>query len=335
MNILVTGANGFLGSYVVNEALEKGWTVFAAVRPSSDRKYLRDSRIRFINLHYTETTTLTGQFCQLKADGTVFDYVVHCAGIINACDKNNFFRVNYEYSKNLVEALIAANAVPQKFVYISSLSASGPGDFHSPKPIMLSDMPTPNTFYGKSKRKTEEFLESLVDFPYMSLRLTGIYGPRDRGFYKYARFVRNGFIPILGFSPQYLTFIHAHDAARIIVAALESPLIQRTYFIADGDVYTLKEYAAIVRKCLKKRIVITFTFPLWLVKSLAYVLDATYGWFGKSCNILNKDKYNIISARNWICETEPLFRDLHIRPQHQLPEAMQETINWYKLEKWL
>ena len=51
MKILITGASGFIGSYLVEEALNAGMEVWAAVRQSSSRQYLQDSRIRFFHLH--------------------------------------------------------------------------------------------------------------------------------------------------------------------------------------------------------------------------------------------------------------------------------------------
>ena len=45
MKILVTGASGFIGSYIVEEALRQGMETWAAVRPTSSRKYLQDERI--------------------------------------------------------------------------------------------------------------------------------------------------------------------------------------------------------------------------------------------------------------------------------------------------
>ena len=50
MKILITGASGFIGSYLVEEALNAGMEVWAAVRQSSSRQYLQDSRIRFFHL---------------------------------------------------------------------------------------------------------------------------------------------------------------------------------------------------------------------------------------------------------------------------------------------
>ena len=46
MKILVTGASGFIGSYIVEEALRQGMETWAAVRPTSSRKYLQDERIQ-------------------------------------------------------------------------------------------------------------------------------------------------------------------------------------------------------------------------------------------------------------------------------------------------
>jgi nucleoside-diphosphate-sugar epimerase len=46
MKILITGASGFIGSFIVEEALKKGFDTWAAVRKSSSKEYLKDERIR-------------------------------------------------------------------------------------------------------------------------------------------------------------------------------------------------------------------------------------------------------------------------------------------------
>ena len=58
MNILVTGASGFIGSFIVEEALARGMDVWAAVRPTSSRKYLADPRINFIELDLADKERL-------------------------------------------------------------------------------------------------------------------------------------------------------------------------------------------------------------------------------------------------------------------------------------
>ena len=50
--VLITGASGFIGSFIVEEALRKGMETWAVVRRTSSRKYLQDDRIHFIELDF-------------------------------------------------------------------------------------------------------------------------------------------------------------------------------------------------------------------------------------------------------------------------------------------
>lgn len=120
MKILVTGASGFIGSYIVEEALRQGMETWAAVRPSSSRKYLQDERIHFINLNLSSKEELISQL-----DGQEFDYVVHAAGATKCLHAEDFYRVNTEGTKNLVGALIALKMPIKRFVFVSSLSIFG------------------------------------------------------------------------------------------------------------------------------------------------------------------------------------------------------------------
>ena len=76
MNILITGASGFIGSFIVEEALRRGFDTWAAVRKSSSRAYLQDPRIHFIELDFNSKDKLVEQL-----RGHDFDYVVHAAGV--------------------------------------------------------------------------------------------------------------------------------------------------------------------------------------------------------------------------------------------------------------
>ena len=50
--ILITGASGFIGSFIVEEALNRDMEVWAAVRKTTSRRYLKDKRINFIELDF-------------------------------------------------------------------------------------------------------------------------------------------------------------------------------------------------------------------------------------------------------------------------------------------
>lgn len=334
MKILITGASGFIGSFLVEKALEKGFDTYAGIRKSSNKQYLQDERIKFIDLNYSDPCVLTRQLSDFKRDNGKFDYIIHNAGVTKCDDKRNFDRINFEFTKNFVNALIETDMVPQKFVYMSSLSAWGSGNEKTLAPIMLLDEPRPNTLYGVSKLKAEQYIQSLNGFPYIFARPTGVYGPREKDYFVFNKTVKQGIEPSMGFKPQYLTFIYVHDLVKFVFMALESAVVQRGYFITDGHVYTNQEYADIVKKRLGKKRTIKIKVPLFLVKGIAFMLDTVCGWFGKTPT-LNKDKYKLISATNWICEIEPLRQDFNFVADYDLDRGMKESIDWYKQEGWL
>ena len=63
MKILITGASGFIGSFIVEEALSRGFETWAGVRTSSSREYLQDNRIHFLDLDFSSEDNLFEAFC--------------------------------------------------------------------------------------------------------------------------------------------------------------------------------------------------------------------------------------------------------------------------------
>jgi nucleoside-diphosphate-sugar epimerase len=334
MKILITGAAGFIGSYMVEESLKQGFDTYAGVRATSSRQYLKDERIKFVDLKYGNKQQLVGQLSELKDHIGKFDYIIHGMGVTKCKNKSDFDRINYGYAKNFAEALIESGAVPDKFVYISSLSAWGPGDSKSGRPIMLSDEPKPDTLYGASKLKAEQYIASLPDFPYIFLRPTGVYGPREKDYFVFNKTVSNGIEPAMGFQTQYLTFIYVADLVRLAFLACESGIVRKGYFVTDGKEYTDKEYSAIVKKHLGRKHTLKIRVPLFLVKFISYSLDAVCGWFGHTPT-LNRDKYKILRVMNWKCEIKPTEDDFNFKAVYDLDKGTEEAIKWYKQEKWL
>lgn len=332
--ILITGASGFIGSTAVDRALQLGYETWAGIRASSNKVYLQDERIRFIDLSYGDRKKLRDQLSAFIDKNGRFDYIVHCAGITRAVRKSEFEKINYEQVQNFVDTLMEMDAVPDLFIFISTLGAIGAGDEVNYTPLQNDCTPTPNTAYGKSKLKAENYLKRLPGFPYVILRPTGVYGPRDRDYLILMRVVKNGLNVGAGFKKQILSFIYVDDLVKVIFACIEKKISRKEYYIAEGDVYTDAEFNAIVQQALRKKYVLRIRVPLWMVKTAAYISEKIFLFLGRPTTF-NTDKYHIMKQRNWSCDITPLQVDLDFQPDYRLKEGVEKTVKWYRERGWL
>ncbi|HET7897419.1 MAG TPA: SDR family NAD(P)-dependent oxidoreductase, partial [Flavisolibacter sp.] len=79
--VLITGASGFIGSFLVEEALRKGYEVYAGVRKTSSRKFLQQKDLNFFELDFSSREFLQRQFQQFLKKHGGFDFIIHNAGI--------------------------------------------------------------------------------------------------------------------------------------------------------------------------------------------------------------------------------------------------------------
>ena len=331
MKILITGASGFIGSFIVEEALRRGFDTWAAVRKSSSRAFLKDERIHFIELDFSSEIRLTEQLHAHQ-----FDYVVHAAGVTKCLNKDDFFRMNTEGTKNLVRALMALKMPLQRFVYISSLSIMGAIREQQPyTEIRESDVAKPNTAYGLSKLKAEKWLESLnSQFPYVILRPTGVYGPRERDYFMMAKSIKGHVDFAVGFKQQDITFVYVSDVVQAVFLALEKGQIGRKYFLSDGEVYQSSTFSNLIRQELGNPWWIRITAPLWVLRMVTFCGEYIGRLTGK-VTALNNDKYHIMRQRNWRCDITPARQELGYEPQVKLEEGVKRSIQWYKENGWL
>lgn len=331
--ILITGASGFIGSFFVEEGLKRGYDVYAGVRKSSSRKYLQDPRIKFAEIDFSVKEKIQAVLEDYKSRGIRFDYIIHNAGVTKTKIKEDFHRVNCVNTRNFIEALITAGMVPEKFVYMSSLAAFGPGDPVTGQPVRLNDTPKPIELYGFSKLDAEKYITGLSGFPWLIFRPTGVYGPRETDYFVFFQTINRGLEPYIGFKKQILTFIYVRDLVRLVFDALKSPHVRKGYFVADGNEYPSELFADITKKILDKKTV-RLTIPKFLVKMIAVTGEKILGLWG-AVPTLNSDKYNVLSSTNWRCEVEPLQTDFNFKAEYDLEKGVQEAIAWYRQEGWL
>ena len=333
-SVLITGASGFIGSFLIEDALNKGYEVWAGIRSTSRVDGFDSSKVHFIELDFSNPTILADQLAAYKKDNLKWNYIIHTAGVTKCIDKKDFDRVNYLGTKNFIEGLKALSLNPDKFIYLSSLSIFGPIREDDKTPINENDAPQPNTAYGVSKLLAEEYIQSLTDFPYLIFRPTGVYGPREKDYFLMAKSIKQHIDFAAGFDEQLLTFIYVADLSQAIFLGIKSNVSQKSYFVSDGRVYTSRDFSLLIQKELGNPFVIHIKCPLIILKVISLCAEFIASVLGKS-STLNADKYKIMKQRNWQCDITPLIDDLGYVPQYNLEKGVKQAIDWYKKEGWL
>lgn len=177
MNILVTGASGFIGNSLIEMFLKLKISVTGVVR--SEAHALSS---RFIVVDLAKNFDLTNELI-------AFDVVIHCAAFAGA-DKASVAEVcvvNVDSTKELVRQ--SSESGVQKFIYISTVKVHGENDLGVP--IKEDDALAPSNAYSKSKVEAERMVIEgckAHSMNYVVVRPVMVFGPgRNNNFYKLAR----------------------------------------------------------------------------------------------------------------------------------------------------
>ncbi len=326
MKVLVTGANGFIGSHLVEALVERGFNVRCLVRKTSNLRWIEGLPCEFIYGDITDKDSLSKAVVEV-------DYIIHNAGIIKAVKPQVYYNVNTFGTENLLEACRKNNSSLKRLVFISSQSASGPNVSEQTK--NEDDMCRPLTHYGKSKLKAEMLFPKYSQFfPYTIIRPSIVYGPRDREFFQYIKLINKGITFFIGSPSKKISVIYVKDLIEGIIACLNSENSKnKIYFLSQEKSIAQKELAEIISKILKKR-TIKIIVPKWIVKFVCF-LQELYFIFSKDTPMLNRDKSNELLAENWSCGCNKAVEDFGFINRFSVEEGLRITIDWYKKQDWL
>lgn len=327
MKVLLTGANGFVGSHVLEGLLAEGIATAVLLRPTSDRRFIEAllPRVEVCPGDVTEPATLPPALRGVT-------HVVHCAGLTKAFRHEDFHRVNEQGTRNLVAAANAPPATLQRFVHLSSLAAGRPATAEAPA---REDEPSrPVTEYGRSKLAAECAVRECCQAPFVILRPAAVYGPRDRDFLTLFKAVRAGFAPRFGSGRQELSLVYVRDLAGAVVRALTHPAAAGKVFnVASPEIVTARGVTETVAGLLGRKPLCPSLPAAWLWPVCA-LADLVSRWSGRP-GILSRQKYPELRAPGWVCDVSRLCRELGFTCETLLREGLRQTIGWYRENGWL
>jgi nucleoside-diphosphate-sugar epimerase len=328
MKVFLTGGSGFLGSWVAEQLTAEGHTVRALVRPRSDKRSLEKlARVEFAPGAIEDPASL-------KPAMKGVDAVVHVAGIVKARRPADFFAVNTQGTKNLLEAALAQGGL-ERFVYVSSLAAMGPSKDGTPLPEEA--VPNPVTHYGRSKLEAERAVLAAGDrMPVTVIRPPMIYGPRDRETLAFFTSIKNGVLPMTGDGRNTLSVIYVEDCAAAVVRAVTAKGAPsgKAYFVEDGAVYVWRDALGDIEAALGKKAFVRVGMPLGVLKAAAAATQL-WGALTNTAQMLTLDKVNELTQQHWVCSGEGARRDLGWTAKVQWQQGVIEAVKWYREQGWL
>lgn len=325
MKVLVTGGTGFIGSHLIEHLLAKDCEIRTIAKDEQNMPESNSQKIEVI------LADLNG-----KEDWShVFDgveMVYHLAGLTRAKVAREYYQGNYLATKRFVRLCKKHCPHLKRFVYVSSLAATGPcngkivdetSDYH------------PVSDYGKSKMLAEkEVLKAGKTMPIVIVRPSAVYGPRDRDMYEYFKLIRQGVHPVIGFGKKHLNLIHVEDLVRGIILAGESKKASnQIIFLGSEQAYTNEQIGNAIARVLS-----CSPLRIRIPHSLIYFIGATAQFFGMITGkqiFFNIQKAKEAVQSNWDCSVAKARDLLGFRPEIPLLDGMQQTYKWYKQHHWL
>jgi nucleoside-diphosphate-sugar epimerase len=326
LKVLLTGANGFVGSHVLDSLRRRKVPVVLLLRQGSSRS--------FIQAHLDSSEIRTGSILDVPSLSPALEgvtHVIHCAGLTKACRPSEFSLTNDTGTRNLVEAVNRHKGTVRRLIHLSSLAAGGPAAPNAP--AREHDPPRPVSEYGLSKLAAETAIRQNCRVDHVILRPPGVYGPRDHGFLGLFKAVLSHILP-RPVPQQAISLVYASDLAEAIVACLDHPRAPgRTFYVASPEIVTSRHMAEEIAALMK-----TWTIPcplhaavLWPV-CLAHQLRARFT--GKPA-LLNLQKFAELRAPGWVCDPALLRHDIGFECLTRLRHGLTVTIDWYRTNGWL
>ncbi len=327
MRVLLTGANGFIGSHLLEGLVERGFKTVILIRHTSDTGFI-DHLLNRVEVRCGELRNPAS----LRAAVEGVEAVLHCAAKTKAARNSTYYAVNSVGTRHVVEACNARSGELRRLVLVSSVAVSGPGT--AGNPVTENSPPRPVSHYGRSKMLGERWVRQCSLVPFTIVRPAAVYGPRDSDFFLVFRWLSRGIMPLIDGGRQPLNLVYVRDVVEGVLTALRSREARgETYHLAHPRRCTQREFLDALAEGMGARPVRIFLphHALYPVCLLAELKGRVTGRAG----ILNLQKMAEYAAPGWVCATRKAEEELGFRAETPLPEGVRRTYRWYVEQGWI
>jgi len=313
-NVLVTGANGFIGHALCAKILTEGWQVRGTFRSEIDVNRLPDG-VKAVSIASIDSDT--------KWDDALagIDKVVHLAARVHVMDDatsdplTEYRKINVEGTKCL--AIAAAKAGIKRFVYISSIKVNGEGKVAA---YTEADKEAPEDPYGVSKWEAEQELHKVADktdLEMVILRPPLVYGQRVKAnFLRLVSLVKFGIPLPLGCIKNRRSLIYIGNLVDAIKTCMTNPnAAGKTYLVSDGEDVSTPELIRRIGAASGRRALL-LPVPVWIMRMAGRIT-------GKS----NEVKRLVMSLT---VDISKIRSELEWKPPYTMENGLRETAKWYK-----
>lgn len=290
--ILVTGGTGFLGSYIIKQLIENGYSV-RAIRRSSKTPHWISSAI-FEKVEWLEGDVLDVVALEDAMDGV--DTVIHSAAVVSLSKKYRaeMYKINVEGTANVVNVALEKNI--KRFIHISSVAALGRtvdgGHVNEEKKWEESKV---NTHYAISKFKAElqawrglnEGLEGVILNPSTILG----YGDWNSSSCAIFKNIYNGFD---WYMQGINGFVDVEDVAKATILLMESNITEQRYII-NADSWSFKNLQETIADSFNKKKPSKKATPFIL--GFAWRLEKLKSFFTGKSPLLTRDGVKIAQSQ--------------------------------------
>ena len=319
MNVLITGANGFLGCEIVRQMANTGLHVRA-----TDKQ----AKSFFPDMDYSPADILDPASLGYAVQGA--DCVIHAAGLAHIFDKNKaknapFKEINEIGTANTAHA--AAKAGVKHFILISSVSVYGPFTLGA----CNEDMPCrPEGKYAESKYQAEQRAIEIVKRHGMALtilRLATLYGEGDPG--NVARLMKAidcGHFIWVGAGSNRKSMLYKGDAARAVLAVVSSPASGINIYNLSSPPCAMRDVVEGLASALGRRLP-RCHIPASLVLSIAQMFAAVTGGRGRLGNLP-------ATLHKWLADDEysadKFDKTFNFKTKIRLADGLKREVEWYR-----